>query len=1268
MLLRIGDEGDAMTYAKGLVCLMLVLLLGSGAAFAQGVATADLRGTITDPQGAVVSGATVTIRDKTRNFERSTTTNATGDYLLLAVPPGEYEVTVEAQGFARMVTSGVTLTVGQGADLSIELKAAGATEVIEVLGTPELVETQRSTASTTIQQTRIDNLPINGRNYIFFTLTNSQVARDTAPSIGVAQTSGLNFGGQRARSNLVNVDGADAVDNSTNGIRSTVSQEAVQEFQILTNGYAAEYGRASGGVVNIITRRGTNELHGNLFGYLRHRSIQADNPFTTEPDPGFTRVQAGATLGGPIKRDRTFFFFSYETTRRQETGFSTIGSDNFGLVDFVSSTVTCRTTVMGVPTPPFPCPFGTVQLTPTQAGFLQMTNANPNPLFQIAKFNYIAVAGQASGMALQGAWPAALGGLAAFPTSCIPTATPPVLFGCPSMANPVPVPGDYVPLNSLCRLNPAGVCEGGANFPISEGTTVVALRLDHQLNANQQGLLRVNVSPSSFTGIQVNGQNQVFGQNSFSRVSEQTFRDVNVTAQHTWLIGQNKINEFRFQYARRGLLYTFSSQGDSTGPFGDTGTNPDGGQVAINLLGVAYFGREQFSFADRSEQRYQFTDNFSWLKGNHNIKFGADINHIPIAADFTVNFGGLYNFGGLSSASVLGGIPVIGPLFGQLGFPAFSAVQAYGLGIPQGFIQQVGDPSYSEANKTFGFFLQDSWRIKPNFTLNIGVRYDLELTPTEAARTPLAEASQQALGITQGIPRDKNNVAPRIGFAWDPWKDGKTVIRGSYGLFYDHPLFGIAFLSQVADGDQAPGLFIIPGAPTDPVAGCNLNAVNMFQGLLNCPAPFGYLPDETRFDAFLPNSVFVNQNFLNPMSFQPLPILPFGFQTQEDFVYAYSHQASFGIERDMGGNFALSLGYNFNGARHLNRSVNVNTVDTQALIVNWERARLAGAATEASSPLAVAGCGVVPGVGPFVPAALVNFFRPSGINPSLAPVFALNPMLAPCLNIIVPLLGIDPAGQNIFSDQSVHSSIGNSAYHGLTANLRKRFSKKYEFLVSYTWSHAIDSSTDLQSPLAPQDNRRPDLERSRSSFDQRHRFVLSGVYQSGKLSGDGFFSKFFSDWTVAPIVEVSSGRPFNILVGADVNFDGGALTDRPSIVAAGSPTRVGCLPPVTSPLSPTGFFQPFCHNDGQLDGSFTDPPRGNLGRNFGTRPYTVFTDLRLARRFHMTERWKLDVVADMFNIINRFNVADVNLQYEDAGRPTAAFDARQFQFALKLAW
>src|SRR2546427_65522 len=189
--------------------------------------------------------------------------------------------------------------------------------------TTELVETSKTAIATTVDQQRIDNLPINERNYLSFALTTSTVGRDNGRPIGPAPTTGLNFGGQRGRSNLVQVDGADNTDNSVNASRSTVSQEAVQEFQVVTNSFAPEFGRSAGGVVNVVTKSGTNEWSGNLFGFLRHKSFQARNAFAPVADPPFTRAQYGATLGGALDRDRTFIFASFEQRQRHESGFFT---------------------------------------------------------------------------------------------------------------------------------------------------------------------------------------------------------------------------------------------------------------------------------------------------------------------------------------------------------------------------------------------------------------------------------------------------------------------------------------------------------------------------------------------------------------------------------------------------------------------------------------------------------------------------------------------------------------------------------------------------------------------------------------------------------------------------------------------------------------------------------------------------------------------------------------------------------------------------------
>ncbi|HYY69364.1 MAG TPA: carboxypeptidase regulatory-like domain-containing protein, partial [Terriglobales bacterium] len=378
---------------------VLVGLLAVGAA-AQSINTAELHVIVKDPSGSMVTKARVTVRDESRGIERTLADRPQGEYQFLSLPPGVYTVTVDAGGFARAMAVGVRVTVGQAAELPLTLRMAGAATEVTVSGETELVETQRTSVATTINQQRIDNLPINGRNYINFTLLNSQTARDNAPSIGAAPTSGLNIGGQRARANLVNVDGVDADDDSVNGVRSTVSQEAVQEFQLITNGYAAEYGRASGGVVNIITRSGTNDFHGNAFGYLRNRDFQAVNPFSTTPNPAYTRVQAGATGGGALKKDKTFYFFSYETTRRQETGFSTVGHNNFGLTSVnVNSYVDALVGFPGFCAATFGGCF--VNATAQQAAFF----SSPPPVPPSVIGQYALVVGAGSGTALNEAMP-----------------------------------------------------------------------------------------------------------------------------------------------------------------------------------------------------------------------------------------------------------------------------------------------------------------------------------------------------------------------------------------------------------------------------------------------------------------------------------------------------------------------------------------------------------------------------------------------------------------------------------------------------------------------------------------------------------------------------------------------------------------------------------------------------------------------------------------------------------------------------------------------
>ncbi|MGA2743688.1 MAG: carboxypeptidase regulatory-like domain-containing protein [Candidatus Sulfotelmatobacter sp.] len=1251
---------------KAVSASFLVLLL-SAICFGQGgAATGDLHVTVKDAKGALIANATVTVRDTAKGLERTATGNGEGGYSAQLLPPGTYAVTIDAAGFSGVLSTGVVITVGGLVELPVMLSIATGKTVVEVSSQAELVETSRSSTTDTIGQRRIDNLPINGRNYINFTLTDSQVVRDNAPNTGAAPTSGLNMSGQRARSNLVNVDGADATDNSTNGVRSTVSQEAVQEFQIITNSYAAEYGRAAGGVVNIITRSGSNDFHGDVYGYLRNRNFQAVNPFSTVPNPAYTRVQAGVAFGGAIKKDKTFYYFAYEITRRHETGFSSIGQDClttagqtcFGLNPFDASAF-------------FGAPAGSVnlQLTPDQIGFL----ANPavdaalaNPAYAGEVAQYLGLVGASSGMAVNGAWPVGLTGgfpgIAGFPTSC----TAPPCF----------VPGSYQTLTSQM-----------GNFPVFEGTSLYSLRLDHNLGANHRLTLRGNVSPSTVTGIEVSGEDQPFGQNAYSRTSQQTYRDVAGVFQDTWTIGSNKVNEFRFQYARRGLSYFYNT------------AIPGGSDPAVNIPGYAYFGREPYSYIQRVEQRYQVTDNFSWSIGRHNTKFGVDFNYLPLTATFTVNYGGVYDFGAFSASNLGFTNPT-----GLPSFPDLSPVQAYGAGLPGDFVQGIGSPTDSFHNIPIGAFWQDSWRLSPTVTLNYGLRYDVEIPPTFPPPQGLALPAYHLLGLQKGIETDRNNIQPRIGVAWDPSGNGKTVVRASYGMFYDHPLLGLYFLGQASDGSSS-GQLAFAGTSVCSGAGNpgNLNAITIFQGLpINqasaanpCAATLnpatatalGFLPNQQQFQSQnFPGSIFLNQAYLNPSTFLPLAFQPFGYPQSKNFVYAYAQQTNITVEQNLGGGFALSLAYNFNGGRHLNRPINANTIRGDLMTSNFQAAyydALHSGQAPPASPFTVSGCnkgGTATSPFPYVDASLMNFFRPGGLNPSIIGAYASVGDPAGCIAQAAALVATIPGfnancnpgtfnGCVPFGDMDANYSNGNSNYNGFSANLRKRFSNHYEFLASYTWSHAIDDSTDLESTLTPQDSYYPQNDRSTSLFDQRHRFVFSGVYQSGKLAGRSFADVFFSYWTIAPIVEVSSGRPFNIITGNDDNLQLSSLTGRPNTTVDPVCAASGYAP-VSSKYSKTGTLQEPCLN-GFIASGITPTLLqldGNLARNAGIQPWTIFNDMRIARRIPFGERFSADLIVDMFNIANRFNVAAVSPLFTNAGQPTAAYDPRQFQFALKLNW
>ncbi len=1251
--------------AKTFVLFAIATLISVGSAFAQAQSTAaDLTGVVTDANGAAVPGATVTAKSSATSITRTSTTNDSGEYQLLGLPPGVYSVTAEAKTFKKTVISPVTVTIGQAAELAIKLETGEIGAVVTISGNDvELVETGKTSIGSTIDQQKISSLPINERSATGFALTLSTVGRDNGRVIGPAPTSGLNIGGQRGRSTQVNVDGSDFTDNSINAARSTVSQEAVQEYQVSTNSYTAEFGRATGGVINVVSKRGENDFHGNVFGYLRDKSIQARNAFAPIAKPDYNRKQFGVTFGGPISRPgKMYFFFAYEGRRRDESGFFTsrVAQGLTGAVTF---------TVPGLPSQTFS------NITPAQAAYAQALLGSGSAPAINAGIQYLYLASGGGTTALTGTNPLISPG-GAIPAGSVVgsrffTTGAPIPLGTRG-TNGLPIA--FRALNNLDKI-----------FPITDRSHYTSLRFDHNINDNNQLNLRISYNPSEITGIQVESQNQSLGQNDFSRTGKTKTKDYSFTANLDSTLSGTTANTFRFNFGKRKT--SFRSQNEEA--------------VAVNLADTAFFGQEVFAPVDRQENRFQLQDNFNWVAGNHTLKFGGDFNWVEIPeARFELNYGGLYNFGEFA-ATRLAAFPAIG----GVPPPPLTSVQSYGLGLPSTFVQGFGNPISRIKNQPIAFFAQDSWKLAKNFTVNYGIRYDVELTQTIApvgVRDPLTGitfsaadvlAAQDAVGVQQGFPRDTNNWAPRLGFAWDVMGNGKTKISGSIGYYYDHPLLAVAFNSDVADEAQQQQAIVTAGSPSPTAL---LNAAQIFQGTVCSPATTNPLcaPGFTTPGLAGSAQYLFGQQRFNPQTFIGFgSVLPFSLPITKDFQYGSATQGNFTFERQLTKDTAISASYLYVGAHHLPRPTDLNPQNTALLVQNFQRfagilptnsdLALGGISIAATAPGTTftnafgVTCGVViPGIiaqcptGRVIVPAVANFFRTNAPNYLLATALTGGAVTKAVLDSQLAGTLRTPGILTPFGSVNAQQSDGNSSYNALNVEFKRRYANNFTFLATYTWSHSIDDSSDLQTLLLPQDVTQSNLEKGNSLFDQRHRFVFSGAMNSpvSWRSGNGL-QKFLADFTIAPIVELSSGRPFNIISNFDSNVDQSSSTDRPSVNADGT---------LCVPNDPLPGLPRTCSSGAITNGRFS---AGTLGRNFGITHNFISVDLGITRSIRFGERVKLDLIAQGFNMFNRFNEGSAAPSYIAVNRfrqrakngryyseATAAFDPRQFQFGLKLSF